>query len=96
MRCRLPRLTRCSVAAAALALAAAAAAGAGQSADLDLSLRSLGLPSAETGKPPSAFPAVPPAPNGGRCLPALPCGSRLYGAARKNGAIELQVPALHW
>jgi hypothetical protein len=32
----------------------------------------------------------------GGCLPALPCGTRLLGTVRKNGAVELQVPALRW
>ena len=31
-----------------------------------------------------------------RCLPALPCGTLLLGDVRKNGAVELRVPALRW
>lgn len=53
-------------------------------------------PPAETGKP-----ALPPLPNAGvrepeACASPLPCGARLLGTARKNGAVELQVPALRW
>jgi hypothetical protein len=89
-------------AAFALAAAALTPAFAGQSAvDLDL-LPGL-PPPADSGKP----PIVPPPAaalgqralgqsEGGRCLPALPCGTRLLGTVRKNGAIELQVPALRW
>jgi hypothetical protein len=25
-----------------------------------------------------------------------PCGTRLLGTVRKNGAVELQLPALRW
>jgi hypothetical protein len=55
------------------------------------------LPPAESGKP--LIPPAPPnagigAPEG--CLAPLPCGTKLLGAARKNGAVELQVPALRW
>lgn len=55
-------------------------------------------PPAESGKP--AFGAERAAPLGtgetGGCMPALPCGTRLFGTIRKNGAVELQVPALRW
>jgi len=30
------------------------------------------------------------------CASPLPCGARLLGTARKNGAVEFQVPALRW
>jgi hypothetical protein len=55
------------------------------------------LPPTESGKP-----LVPPTPPGivpadpERCVAPLPCGTRLLGAVRKNGAVELQVPALRW
>ena len=84
-------------AAFALAGVTLAPAFAGQVAvDLDLAP---GLPpAADSGKP-----AVVPPPVGalgqnetGRCLPPLPCGARLLGTVRKNGAVEFQVPALHW
>ena len=53
-------------------------------------------PPADTGKP-----ALPPVPNAGvrepeGCASPLPCGARLLGTARRNGAVELQVPALRW
>ncbi|HEV2336308.1 MAG TPA: hypothetical protein VGS13_12475 [Stellaceae bacterium] len=85
--------------AAALGLAGAvlAPAFAGQSGiDLDLSA---GLPPpADTGKP----AVVPPAaasleqnePAG--CAAALPCGTRLLGTVRRNGAVEFQIPAWRW
>ncbi len=84
---------------AALTLAGAALgpAFAGQfTVDLDLSP---GLPPvADSGKP--AIVPPPVAALGqretGSCLPPLPCGTRLLGTVRKNGAVELQVPALRW
>jgi hypothetical protein len=84
---------------AALALAAAALAPvfAGQSA-LDLDLLPGLPPPADSGKP-----AIVPPPAAaleqsepGSCQPPLPCGTRLLGTVRKNGAVELQVPVLHW
>jgi hypothetical protein len=84
-------------AAFALAGAALAPAGAGQSAaDLDLSP---GLPPpADSGKPAIVPPPVAAlgAGEAASCLPPLPCGTRLLGTVRRNGAIELQVPALRW
>jgi len=38
----------------------------------------------------------PPEPAPGPCLPALPCGTRLYGASQKNGIVGVIVPVLHW
>ena len=83
---------------AALLLAATLPAAAGQPAGgIDLSLP--GTPSAaESGKarlqgPPAAAPG---ASDGTSCAPALACGARLLGSVRKNGAVELQVPALRW
>src|SRR5438045_4819211 len=84
-------------AAFALAGAALGPAFAGPATvDLDLSP---GLPAAaDSGKP-----AIVPPPvaalgqkDEGRCLPPLPCGARLLGTVRKNGAVELQIPALRW
>jgi hypothetical protein len=83
-----------------LAMTAAWPALAGQSGNaVDLSGPPAGLPRpADSGK--AMFPIMPPASVGldeaGRCLPALPCGSRLLGEVRKNGAVELRVPALRW
>ncbi|MGE5269172.1 MAG: hypothetical protein ACM3JG_05810 [Thiohalocapsa sp.] len=81
--------------AAVIALPCAAAP---PEAPLDLS----GMPgvSAEQGKP----AIVPPGQMSGSagaagtrpCAAPLPCGSRLIGSVRKNGAVELQVPALRW
>ena len=88
--------------AAALALAAAdaAPAQAGQpEAGIDPSGALPGLPlPAESGKAAIGGPPVAPLEQNEtlRCPPALPCGTRLYGTIRKNGAIELQVPALRW
>jgi hypothetical protein len=88
---------RLIAAAFALAGAALAPASAGQSAaDLDLSP---GLPPpANSGKPAIVPPPVAALGSGetGSCLPPLPCGTRLLGTVRKNGAIELRVPALRW
>jgi hypothetical protein len=64
--------------------------------DLDLSP---GLPpAADSGKPAIVMPPVAALGQSetGRCLSPLPCGSRLLGTVRKNGAVEFQVPALHW
>ena len=84
----------------ALAMTVAWPALAGQSGNaVDLSGPPAGLPRpADSGKP--MFSIMPPASPGldeaGRCLPALPCGSRLLGEVRKNGAVELRMPALRW
>jgi hypothetical protein len=84
-------------AAFALAGAALAPAVAGESAvDLDLSP---GLPpQADSGKPAIVPPLTASLGQSrtGSCLPPLPCGTRLLGTVRKNGAIELQIPALRW
>ena len=63
----------------------------------DRSVRGLVLPpAADSGKP--QIPS--PSPNGtaepDSCAAPLPCGARLLGTVRKNGAVELQVPALRW
>src|SRR5260370_7806151 len=87
-------------AASGVAMTGAWPALAGQSGNaVDLSGPLAGLPRpADSGK--AMFPIMPPASVGldeaGRCLPALPCGSRLLGEVRKNGAVELRVPALRW
>jgi hypothetical protein len=91
------RLMRWWLIPAALAGAALAPAVAGESAgDLDLSP---GLPpQADTGKPAIVPPLTASLGQSqtGSCLPPLPCGTRLLGTVRKNGAIELQIPALRW
>ena len=55
-------------------------------------------PAADSGKPAIVRPPVAALGQNqsNRCLPPLPCGTRLLGTVRKNGAVELQVPALHW
>jgi len=95
------RLVKQRLIAAAFALAGTAPAPgiAGQPAvDLELSP---GLPPAtDSGKPAIVPPSVAAQGQGqsqaGSCLPPLPCGTRLLGTVQKNGAVELQVPALHW
>src|SRR5713226_8744614 len=92
------RIIRRRLVAASFVLGTAAPAVSGQpAAGIDLSQP--GTPStAESGKPTIGGP--PAVPRGqsdtAGCAPALPCGTRLLGTVRKNGAIELQVPALRW
>jgi len=51
----------------------------------------------EAGKPAIVPPyALSPASDDERCLPSLPCGTRLLGTVRRNGAIELEMPAWRW
>ena len=78
---------------AGLASALADAKGGG----LDLSVVQDMPPSAESGKPAIGSP-TDQRDAGSRigCPPALPCDTRLIGTVRKNGAVELQVPAWHW
>ena len=56
------------------------------------------LPPTESGKP--LIPPVPPRAAGQNepeaCVAPLPCGTRLLGTVRKDGAVELQLPALRW
>ena len=55
------------------------------------------LAPADSGKPMIfAPPAVVPGHPAEDCLPGMPCGMRLLGTVRRNGAVELQVPALRW
>ncbi len=85
--------------AAVLLLAASIGAAGGQADDgLDLTGSLPGASSAESGKPRlGGWPSAAPEGNGAApCAPPLPCGTRLLGAVRKNGAVELQVPALRW
>ncbi len=92
-----PIKRRLTGAAFTLVGAALAPAFAGQAA-VDLDLRPGLPPAADSGKP--AIVPPPVAALGqketGSCLPPLPCGTRLLGTVRKNGAVELQIPALHW
>ena len=56
----------------------------------------LPTPPAERGKPMIVTPPAPPPPDAAYCLPGLPCGTRLYGAVERNGAVEVTIPALRW
>jgi hypothetical protein len=88
---------RLILAAFALAGAPLMSASAGQSAvDLDL-LPGL-PPPADSGKPAIVPPAAAALDQSETrsCQPPLPCGTRLLGEVRKNGAVELQVPVLRW
>jgi hypothetical protein len=81
----------------ALAGAVLAPALAGQSAiDLDLSPNL--VPPADSGKPAIVPPAAAALERNetGNCQPPLPCGTRLLGTVRRNGAVEFQVPVLQW
>jgi hypothetical protein len=82
----------------AAAIIATAPAVAGQSGSaVDLWSAPTVLPPADSGKP-RIFtpPAVAPPRRAEDCLPGMPCGMRLLGTVRRNGAVELQVPALRW
>jgi hypothetical protein len=81
----------------ALAGAALGPAFAGQ-AMVDLDLSPGPRPAADSGKPAIVPPPVAALGQNqtGSCLPPLPCGARLLGTVRKNGAVELQIPALRW
>ncbi len=89
--------------AAALVLAASPPAVGGQpAAGLDLPAIAPGGPPADSGKPAiSGPPAAAPGQGGSTggttgCAPPLPCGTQLLGSVRKNGAVELRMPALRW
>jgi len=78
-------------------LAAMPALGGQSGAVVDLWSAPTTRPPADSGKP-MIFtpPAVLPARPAEDCLPGMPCGMRLLGTVRRNGAVELQVPALRW
>jgi hypothetical protein len=81
-----------------LSIVAAMPALGGQSgAPVDLWSTPNALPPADSGKPAILTPpAVLPPRQTDDCLPGMPCGLRLLGTVRRNGAVELQVPALRW
>ena len=54
------------------------------------------LPPADSGKPMIFTPPAVVPRFAEDCLPGMPCGMRLLGTVRRNGAVELQVPALRW
>jgi hypothetical protein len=54
------------------------------------------LPRADSGKP-AIFTPPPVLPRTTDYCPAgMPCGLRLLGTVQRNGAVEVQVPALRW
>ena len=84
-------------AALAAAIIAAAPAIAGQPGSaVDLWSAPTVLPSADSGKPMIFTPPAVVPRLAEDCLPGMPCGMRLLGTVRRNGAVELQVPALRW
>jgi hypothetical protein len=89
---------RFAPAAVALSVVVAMPALGGQSdAVVDLWSAPTVLAPADSGKPMIfAPPAVVPGRPAEDCLPGMPCGMRLLGTVRRNGAVELQVPALRW
>lgn len=87
----------CAIAMPLVIVAGATPAVAGQPAhSLDLSIAAGLPPPADTGKPAVAPRAGLALPRPGDCVAPLPCGTRLLGAIRKDGAVELQVPAWRW
>ena len=80
------------------ALAVISPAWAGDRLDLGApALWQNGLPhAADTGKPALRMPQPGAGLERDGCAAPLPCGMRLLGTVRKNGAVELQVPALRW
>jgi len=84
-------------AALAAAIVAAAPAIAGQPGSaVDLWSAPTVLPPADSGKPMIFTPPAVVPRLAEDCLPGMPCGMRLLGTVRRNGAVELQVPALRW
>jgi hypothetical protein len=84
-------------AALAAAIIAAAPAIAGQPGSaVDLWTAPTILPPADSGKPMIFTPPAVVPRLAEDCLPGMPCGMRLLGTVRRNGAVELQVPALRW
>jgi hypothetical protein len=84
-------------AALAAAIIAAAPAIAGQPGSaVDLWSAPTVLPPADSGKPMIFTPPAVVPRFAEDCLPGMPCGMRLLGTVRRNGAVELQVPALRW
>jgi hypothetical protein len=82
-------------AALAAAIIAAAPAIAGQPGSaVDLWSAPTVLPPADSGKPMIFTPPAVVPRLAEDCLPGMPCGMRLLGTVRRNGAVELQVPAL--
>jgi len=85
-------------AAFALAMSVAVPALAGQSgAAVDLWNPPATWPPADSGKPATQMPPLTFLPRSADdCPRGMPCGLRLFGTVQRNGAVELQVPALRW
>jgi len=84
---------------AAIMMAAAAIAAAGPAAAQPTGGLDLSFPSAAG--PPFSMPGASRQArslqsNSENCLPGLPCGTQLYGAARRRSTLQLQVPAWRW
>jgi hypothetical protein len=91
------RLMQLAIAAAGVLAAPSVATAGDAPSGVDLWSAAPGsLPPADTGKPAITLPPALWAPDPTACLPALPCGTRLLGEVRKDGAVVLQVPALRW
>jgi hypothetical protein len=86
------RLTCLTALTVAFVLAAEPTVAGQAGAGIDLALP----PPAESGKPATGEHFAPPLGEARECPPALPCGTRLLGTVRRNGAVELQVPAWRW
>jgi len=91
-------MTKRSLLAAALALAGSPALAADPASGPQLWDRLPATPPADSGKARLGTPPPVPlaGPDSANCAPALPCGARLLGTVRHNGAVELQVPAWRW
>jgi hypothetical protein len=87
---RLIVLALASMAAAAPAVASQAASA------IDLWNPPTAWPPAESGKPVITRPPTLSPYAARNCLPGMACGMRLLGTVQRNGAVELQVPALRW
>jgi hypothetical protein len=97
MRHPATRIRLITAAALAVLAAAAAPAVAGPAVSgIDLWYGEGLPPRADTGKPAIVMPPVLLAPEPQTCVPGLPCGTRVLGDIRKDGAVVLQVPALRW
>jgi len=80
-----------------IAIAAGPARAGDPTAAVDLWSSPNAWPPAESGKPiigPQPLSLSPRPPE--TCRSGMPCSLRLLGDVRRNGAVELQVPALRW
>ena len=85
-----------SAALAATIIAAAPAIAGQPGSAVDLWSAPTVLPPADSGKPMIFTPPAVVPRLAEDCLPGMPCGMRLLGTVRRNGAVELQVPVLRW